>query len=72
MKEIAHALAKALTLKTSQSPKGVSEVCKITDLLMASTGVIGEDFSKIAAKIKNRIPELVKKLRTKQNKFVWF
>ena len=72
LKEIAHALAKALTLRSSQSPKGVSEVVKITDLLMASTGVIGEDFSKVAIKIKNRIPELVKKLRPEQNKFVWF
>ena len=72
LKEIAHALAKTLTLRSSQSPKGVSEVVKITDLLMASTGVIGEDFSKVAIKIKNRIPELVKKLRPEQNKFVWF
>lgn len=70
LKEIAHALSKALTLKSSQSPKGVSEVVKITDLLFASTGVIGEEFPFL--KIKNRIPELVKKLRTEQNKFVWF
>ena len=70
LKEIAQALSKALTLKSSQSPKGVSEVVKITDLLFASTGVIGEDFPYL--KIKNRIPELVKKLRTEQNKFVWF
>ena len=70
LKEIAHALAKALTLKSSQTPKGVSEVVKITDLLFASTGVIGEEFPHL--KIKNRIPELVKKLRTQQNKFVWF
>ena len=70
LKEIAHALAKALTLKSSQAPKGVSEVVKITDLLFASTGVIGEEFPHL--KIKNRIPELVKKLRTQQNKFVWF
>jgi len=70
LKEIAHALSKALTLKSSQSPKGVNEVVKITDLLFASTGVIGEDFPFI--KIKNRIPELVKKLRQEQNKFVWF
>ena len=62
---------KSLTLKSSQTPKGVSEVVKITDLLFASTGVIGEDFP-YASKIKNRIPELVKKLRTEQNKFVWF
>jgi len=70
LKEIAHTLSKALTLKSSQSPKGVSEVVKITDLLFASTGVIGEDFPYL--KIRNRIPELVKKLRVEQNKFVWF
>ena len=70
LKEIAHTLAKSLTLKSSQLPTGVKEVVKITDLLFASTGVIGEDFPYL--KIKNRIPELVKKLRTEQNKFVWF
>jgi len=70
LKEIASALSKALTLKSSQSPKGVSEVVKITDLLFASTGVIGEEFPYL--KMKNRIPELVKKLRVEQNKFVWF
>ena len=70
LKEIAQNLAKSLTLKSSQSPKGVKEVVKITDLLFASTGIIGEEFPYL--KIKNRIPELVKKLRTEQNKFVWF
>jgi len=70
LKEIAQSLSKFLTLKSSQSPKGVKEVIKITDLLFASTGVIGEDFPYV--KIKNRIPELVKKLRIEQNKFVWF
>ena len=70
LKEIAQNLAKFLTLKSSQSPKGVKEVVKITDLLFASTGIIGEEFPHL--KIKNRIPELVKKLRTEQNKFVWF
>ncbi len=70
LKEIAQSLSKSLTLKSSQSPKGVKEVVKITDLLFASTGVIGEDFPHL--KIKNRIPELVKKLRTEQTKFVWF
>jgi len=70
LKEVAYSLSKTLTLKSSQSPKGVSEVVKITDLLFASTGTIGEDFPYL--KIKNRIPELVKKLRTEQNKFVWF
>ena len=70
LKEIAQALSKSLTLKSSQNPKGVKEVVKITDLLFASTGVIGEEFPYI--KIKNRIPELVKKLRREQNKYVWF
>ena len=70
LKEIAHSLAKSLTLKSSQSPKGVKEVIKITDLLFASTGVIGGEFPFL--KIKNRIPYLVKKLRADQNKFVWF
>ena len=70
LKEIAHSLSKNLTLRSSQSPKGVSEVVKITDLLFASTGVIGEDFPYL--KIKNRIPELIKKIKNEQNKFIWF
>jgi len=70
LKEIAQALSKSLTLKSSQSDKGVREIVKITDLLFAATGVIGEEFP--TNKIKNRIPELVKKLRIEQNKFVWF
>ena len=63
LKEIAQTLSKFLTLKSSQSPKGVKDVIKITDLLFASTGVIGEDFPYL--KIKNSINELVKKLRSK-------
>jgi len=70
LKEIAHALSKSLTLKSSQTPKGVSEVVKITDLLFASTGVIGEEFPYL--KIKNNISTLVKKLKTEQTKYVWF
>ena len=70
LKEIATALSKSLTLKSSQSPEGVNEVVKLKDLLFASTGVIGEEFPFL--KIKNRVPELVKKLRVDQNKFVWF
>ena len=44
LKEVAHALSKSLTLKSSQNLKGVKEVVKITELLFASTGVIGEEF----------------------------
>jgi len=70
LKEVANSLSKALTLKSSQSDKGVRDVIKIKDLLFASTGVIGEEFPYI--KIRNRIPEAVKKLRSDQNKFIWF
>jgi len=70
LKEIANSLSKSLTLKSSQSAKGVKDVIKITELLFASTGVIGEDFPYV--KIKNRIPEAVKKLRSDQNKYIWF
>ena len=70
LKEIANTLSRVLTLKSSQSPKGVSDITKVTELIFASTGVIGEEFP--YAKIKNTIPELVKKLKTEQNKFVWF
>ena len=50
LKEVANTLAKALTIKLSQSAKGASETIKI----------------------RNTIPDLVKKLKTEQNKFVWF
>lgn len=70
LKEIAQTLAKVLTLKSSQSPEGISDVVKMTDLIFFSTGIIGGEFP--ARKIVNRVPELVKKLRTEQNKFVWF
>ena len=70
LREIAQALAKALTLKSSQSPEGITDVVKMTDLVFFSTGIIGGEFP--ARKIVNRITELVKKLRTEQNKFVWF
>ena len=70
LKEIATILAKNLTIKSSQAVKGTSEVVKITDLLFASTGVIGEEFPYV--KIKNTVPDLVKKLKIEQNKFMWF
>ncbi len=70
LKEIAQILSKSLTLKSSQSAEGAKDIIKIQDLLFASTGVIGEEFPHV--KIKNRIPELVKKLRVDQNKYVWF
>jgi len=67
---IAKNLSRILTLKESKSEKGTFETVRTKDIIFASTGVIGEDFPYL--KIKNRIPELVKKLRSEQNKFVWF
>ena len=70
LKEISKVLAKTLTLKAAQTPEGIREVVKPTDLLFASTGVIGEKFP--TSKIKNGINYLVQKLKDKQNKILWF
>ena len=43
---------------------------KKENIFVASTGVIGEKFP--IQQIKNSTPQLVEKLRDKQNKFVWF
>ena len=51
LKEIAQTLAKSLTLKSSQSPEGISDVVKMTDLVFFSTGMIGGEFP--AKKIVN-------------------
>ena len=70
LKEIANSLSKELTMKSSQDPEGISEIVKPTDILFASTGVIGETFP--TNKIKSSLNNLVKKIRTDQNKFIWF
>ena len=70
LKEIAKALAKCLTLRESQNPQGIQDIIKPTDILFASTGVIGEIFP--TTKIKNRANYLVQKLKDKLNKFIWF
>ncbi len=70
IKEISKHLAKSLTLKAAQNPEGIKEVIKPTDLLFASTGVIGEKFP--TKKVKDRIGYLIDKLKSEQNKFVWF
>ena len=70
IKEISRNLSKTLTLKTAQNPEGIKEVVKPTDILFASTGVIGEKFP--TKKIKDRINYLIDKLKYEQNKFIWF
>ena len=53
----------------SKSDEGTYETVKIKDLIFASTGVIGEEFP--VEKIKNRLSDLVEKLRVDQNKMYW-
>ena len=66
---LAKNLSRVLTIKESKSKKGTTETVKIKDLIFASTGVIGEEFP--VDKIKDRLPELVEKLRSDQNKMYW-
>ncbi len=66
---LAKNLSRILTIKESKSKKGTSETVKIKDLIFASTGVIGDEFP--VEKIKDRLPELVEKLRFEQNKMYW-
>ena len=66
---IAKNLSRLLTIKESKNHKGTSETVKIKDLIFASTGVIGEEFP--VDPIKDRLTNLVDKLRSEQNKMYW-
>ena len=66
---IAKNLSRILTIKESKSEKGTSETIKIKDLIFASTGVIGEQFP--VDKVKDALPNLVEKLKSKHNKLIW-
>ena len=66
---LAKNLSRILTIKESKNQKGTSETVKIKDLIFASTGVIGEEFP--VDQIKERLQDLVDKLRSEQNKMYW-
>jgi len=66
---LAKNLSRILTIKESKSQKGTTETVKIKDLIFASTGVIGEEFP--VEKIRERLQNLVDKLRQEQNKMYW-
>ena len=66
---LAKNLSRVLTIKESKNKKGTNEIVKIKDLIFASTGVIGEEFP--VEKIKERLPDLVDKLRIEHNKMYW-
>ena len=67
---ISKSLAKNLTLRESQKKQGTTQAIKPNEIIFASTGVIGDKYP--TQKIKENLPELVEKLREKQNKFIWF
>ena len=58
LKELSKSLSKYLTLQLAQSPQGVKDVVDPSEIIFASTGVIGDVFP--TEKIKERIPYLVK------------
>tara|TARA_B100000963_G_scaffold356462_1_gene376624 strand:+ start:22 stop:1326 length:1305 start_codon:yes stop_codon:yes gene_type:complete len=66
---LAKNLSRILTIKESKSKIGTNETVKIKDLIFASTGVIGAEFP--VGQIKDRLSELVDKLRTEHNKMFW-
>ena len=66
---LAKNLSRVLTIKESKNKKGTSETVKIKDLIFASTGVIGEEFP--VDQIKDRLSDLVDRLRTEHNKMYW-
>ena len=68
LKEIAEEAALQLTKKQTEdedSPKKISS----NQILFGCTGTIGEAFP--GEKIKKNIPELIKKIKYTQNKYVW-
>ena len=66
---LAKNLSRVLTIKESKNQRGTSETVKIKDLIFASTGVIGEEFP--VEQIRERLPDLVDRLRTEHNKMYW-
>jgi glutamate N-acetyltransferase/amino-acid N-acetyltransferase len=70
LKELSKLLSKCLTLKLAQAPHGVRDIVDPSEIIFASTGVIGDVFP--TEKIKERIPYLVQNLKDIQNKYVWF
>jgi len=66
--QIAEELSKGLTIKMSEDNEKKFFV-KSNEILFGSTGTIGETFP--AEKIKNSLPDLLKKIKYTQNKYLW-
>ena len=68
LKEIAEEVSSQLSKKQIEDedhPKKISS----NQILFGCTGTIGEKYP--TEKIKNNIPELIKKIKYTQNKFIW-
>ena len=66
--QIAEELSKRLTIKMSEDDE-IKNSVKQNEILFGSTGTIGEVFP--TEKIKQAIPELLKKIKYTQNKYLW-
>lgn len=68
LKILADDLSNMLTEKQKEDEEKPEKI-KPTKILFACTGTIGETFP--TKKIKVSIPELIKKIKDKQNKYIW-
>ena len=66
--QIAEELSKRLTIKMSEDDE-IKNSVKPNEILFGSTGTIGEVFP--TEKIKQAIPELLKKVKYTQSKYLW-
>jgi len=66
--QIAEELSKGLTIKMSKDDEKKFFV-KSNEILFGSTGTIGETFP--TEKIKNSLPDLLKKIKYTQSKYLW-
>ena len=69
IKLLAKELSKSLTLLASKDEIGTSIAIKSNQILFGCTGTIGEVFP--TSKIKEAIPNLIEKIKYKQNKYIW-
>ena len=69
LREIADQLSNLLTLKKKEDDD-INEKVKPNEILFGCTGTIGEPFP--TNKLKICLPELIKKIKYNQNKYVWF
>ena len=68
LKEIADELSMQLTEKQKEDEENPEKI-KPNQILFGCTGTIGETFPK--EKIKKSIPDLIKKIKHTQNKYIW-